>query len=53
MNVAHLCARVGGRGSCRGTVWEGVDVVRGSEEGGPLVMRTCEGSRVGDGKVRF
>lgn len=31
MKVAHFCGRVGGRGSCRDMLWEGVDVVRGSE----------------------
>lgn len=53
MNVAHFWGRVGGRGSCRGMGWEGVGVVRGSESGGPLVMRTCDGSRVGVGRVMF
>ncbi len=37
MRVAHFWGRVGGEGSCRGVGWDGV---RGSDWGGPLVMRT-------------
>ena len=50
MRVAHFRGRVGGRGSCRGMGWEGVDVLRVSDWGGP-VMRTWEGSWVRDGRA--
>lgn len=51
MRAAHCWGRVGGRGSCRGVGWEGVDVVSVSDWGGPLVMRTWEGSWVRDGRA--
>ena len=50
MTVAHLWGRVGGTGSCRGMGWE-VDIVTVSGCGGPLVMRTLDGSWVREGRV--
>ena len=50
MRLAHFWGRVGGRGSCLGMRWEGVDVVRLSDWGA-LVIRTWEGSWVRDGRA--
>ena len=53
IRVAHFWGRVGGSGSCRGMGCEGAVVVSVSDSGGPLVMRTCEGFWVRDGRAIF
>lgn len=51
MRVAHFWGRVEGRGSCRGMGSKELDVIRVSDWGGPLVIRTSEGSWVRDGRA--